>query len=238
MHFQLPLRYLYLSCVTNNAYFKRSILSTKYNTFKKIHLCHKLSLQRLSGSLIHWGWKCEIIFIFPVSTSAITISSVSSFPRILFKAYSQNLVFLTSLIYATTSLTYSLLTIHAASGYFYSIKSNFCSNIDLPKVHFLSHYASGQKVSMALRSKTKPNFLSYHSIPAYSRNQCRCIFFTLILMNYYYFQQMLYLFQPYAICHNFPIGVLTYSRWSAISTQSKGYNNMQNNDWMSNKIKF
>lgn len=49
-------------------------------------------------------------------------------PQDPFQTYSQNLGVLTYLIYATTSQTYSLLKIHTTSGYFYSIKSNFCSN--------------------------------------------------------------------------------------------------------------
>lgn len=90
--------------------------------------------------------------------NAIFISSVFSFPSILFKGYSQILVVFTCLTYTTTSWTCSLRTIHAASSCSYSIRSNFCCYVDLLKAHFLSHYASGQTLAMTLWSKTKSKF--------------------------------------------------------------------------------
>lgn len=120
--------------------------------------------------------------------NAIIISSVFSFPRILFKSYSQILVVFTFLTYTTTSWTCSLWTIHAASRCSYSIRSNLCCYVDLLKHTSCHIMPQARHLQWHSEAKQSPNFLFYHSIAAYFRNQYMCVFFTYILMNYYYFQ--------------------------------------------------
>ena len=148
MYFQLPLRYLHLSCVTSNAYFKKINVKNKIKQDTSL-VTNCLCNATARVSFVQGGNK-------KLSLSSLFLHMQLLYP--LYFSFPKIFVVFICLTYATTSQTYSLLTLLAASSYFYSIRSNFCSYIDLPKAHFLSHYASGQKFSVAFQSKTKSKF--------------------------------------------------------------------------------
>ena len=166
-----------------------------------------------------------------VSTYAIIISSEFSFPMNLFQDSSQILVeVFICLNYTTAFETYGLLTIHAASSYFYSIKSN---SLQLDWSYWGALLVTLHLWPEIFNGTPKQNkFQISYSIIQYqptADTNTMYVFFTHTLMNSHYFVPTFSNLMPFlTILHKFPL-CLVESQLLLLN-KCRGYDIIQNKD--------